>query len=184
MSNTATSAGTELAAIIVSNAVESYAGKAAGGAAGLIVQPVVWAATGTTPDAGDMTAYLAGGIGGLISVPAAIPGIATGIVKAMVDDHTAGLVELVKADEPAYARNGIRPVGDYGFWASDNIIQAAHIAMDGGVVWKSHDVWVYVTDGKGRLVCDYRPMKSDDTMGPILPLQRGPNGKFNYKSYR
>ncbi len=193
MSSAAKGTGTKIAAISVGKVVGKIAAnkgagpiaaKALGSGAGFIVTPVVWAATGHNPDAGDVTGWLATAGGGLAGGAWFLPGMAVGAWKGYVDDVVAEGVEKVKADEPSHARAGIKPVGAYGFFASDNIIQAANIAADGGVVWKSHGVWVYITDGTGALIADYRPGKFDEGYQPALPLVSDSRGRFNTQSIR
>ena len=142
--------------------------------AGLAVQPVVWIATGSTPDAADSFLYGVG-IGGvalggglIISIPAAV----TGVVKGLVDDHTQGLVDEAKADERSEVRNCIYPVGDYSFWASGGFIQATTIASYGGTVWQHpNGAWCFIRDSNRRLVCDFEPRRATRVFGPNLPLR-------------
>lgn len=171
--NSATNAVSTVAAI----AVEAAIGGARGSVAGLAVQPVVWVVTDTVPDAGDAFTYVATGIGGLVSLGWAVPGIVTGVIKAAVDDHTQTLVDEAKQDEPGHVRAGMYPLGDYSFWASGGHIQAMTIATAGGVVWQHpNGAYIFVKDANDLLVCDYRPQRSQRIYRPLLPLQRAGNG--------
>ncbi len=173
--NSVTGIGTEVAAQSVSKAVGRVAGATKGSAAGLIVQPVVWVATDTAPDAGDSFLYGVGVAATLAgSALLAGAGFVTGMIKAAVDDHTQSLVDEAKLDEPKEVRGGIFPLGDYDFWASDNDIQAMTIASYGGVVWKhKNGALCFIRDAKGRLVCDYDPKSWVAQYRPLLPLKKG-----------
>ncbi|MBS8225078.1 hypothetical protein [Vannielia litorea] len=153
-----------------------------GGVAGLVVQPAVWIATGTGPDAGDTVIYGAGVAGVVAGAIMAVPAIVTGVVKAAVDDHTATLVEEVRQKEPAEFRASILGTDDYSYWASNNHITAMTIAAAGGVAWKDKNgVYCFVRDAKGRLVCDYRPKSYEALYFPMLPLTKVGNGfKWSY----
>lgn len=171
--NSVTNASSTVAAIAIDTAI----GGVRGTVAGLAVQPIVWLATDTAPDAGDAFTYIATGIGGMISLAASIPGIVVGTVKAAVDDHTQSLVDEAKQDEPGHARGCMYPLGDYSFWASGGHIQAMTIASAGGVVWQHpNGAYIFIKDANDLLVCDYRPRRSQRTYRPILPLQRVGNG--------
>ncbi|MGR3795570.1 hypothetical protein [Vannielia sp. SX4] len=153
-----------------------------GGVAGLLVQPAVWIATGTGPDAGDAFIYGTGAAGVVAGAILAVPAMVTGVVKAAVDDHTASLVAEVKAKEPERYRNGIYPVDDYSFFASGGHIQAMTIAAAGGVAWQDENgVYCFIKDANERLVCDYRPKSYKKLYYPELPLTKVGNGfKWNY----
>jgi len=184
--NSVTNIGVTVGAESVTRAVGKVAGSTKGSAAGLIVQPVVWVATGTAPDAGDGFLYGVGVVAALAgSALLAGAGAVTGIIKAAVDDHTQSLVDEAKLDEPAYARDGIFPLGDYSFWASDNEIQAMTIASYGGVVWKhKNGALCFIRDAKGHLVCDYEPKSWVKQYRPQLPLKAGSKGrvKWDYRT--
>ncbi len=153
-----------------------------GGVAGLVVQPAVWIATGTGPDAGDAVIYGTGVAGVVAGAIVAVPAILTGVVKAAVDDHTATLVEEVRQGEPAEFRQAILGTDDYSFWASNNHITAMTIAAAGGVAWKAKNgAYCFIRDAKGHLVCDYRPKAYESLYYPMLPLTKVGNGfKWSY----
>ncbi|MDG1873809.1 MAG: hypothetical protein P8J27_07850 [Mariniblastus sp.] len=158
-----------------------------GGVAGLVIQPAVWVATGSGPDAGDAFIYSTGVVGAFVGAIVAVPAILTGVVKAAVDDHTGMLVAEAKKDELARYRNGIYAIGDYSFMASGGHIQAMAIAGAGGVVWQHpNGVHLFIKDATGRLVCDFQPKRYTKIYAPLLPLQRVGNGvrwtqRFNSK---
>ncbi len=180
--NSVTNIGVTVAAESVTRVVGKAAGAAKGSAAGLVVQPVVWVATGTAPDAGDSFLYGVGAAAALVgSALLAGAGVVTGIIKAAVDDHTQSLVDEAKLDEPKYARDGIFPLGDYSFWASDNEIQAYTIASFGGVVWKhKNGALCFIRDAKGHLVSDYDPVGWKRQYRPQLPLKAGTKGRVQW----
>lgn len=148
-----------------------------GGVAGLVIQPAVWIATGSGPDAADTFIYGTGVAGVVAGAILTVPAIVTGVVKAAVDDHTATLVEEVKQGEPARYRDGIHPVDDYSFFASGGHIQAMTIAAAGGVAWEANNgVYCFIRDANEKLVCDYRPASCRRLYAPLLPIQKVGNG--------
>ncbi|QDC09126.1 hypothetical protein FHY55_07675 [Oceanicola sp. D3] len=148
-----------------------------GGVAGLVVQPAVWIATGSGPDAGDTVIYGAGVAGVVAGAILAVPAMVTGVVKAAVDDHTATLVDEVRKEEPEKYRQAILGTDDYSYWASNNHITAMTIAAAGGVAWKAKNgVYCFIRDAKGHLVCDYRPKSYESLYFPMLPLKKVGNG--------
>lgn len=175
--NSATNVGVTVAAFSVEYALEgkiSMAGGALskGGAAGLLVQPVVWAVTGNGPDAGDAFIYGAGVAGAFAGAILAIPAMATGVVKAGMDDYVGGLVEQARQDEPAEVRGGIYGTDDYGFWAANNSITAMQIASKGGVAWKHpNGAYCFIKDASDTLICDFRPAKYTEIFRPVIPLK-------------
>ena len=181
-SNSVQNAGVEVAAQVVERAL----GGAVGRAGGLVVQPAVWVATGTAPDAADAMLYGAGAAGTLAS--SAIlsgAGLVVGVFKAFMDDRIQTLVNEAKRDEPSVYRGGIAPLGDYSFWASDNHIQAMTIAAAGGVAWKHRNgALMFIRDANGRLVCDYTPRSAVEIYRPELPLQSGGNGGVRWSHRR
>ncbi|MCR9157851.1 MAG: hypothetical protein NXH80_11430 [Rhodobacteraceae bacterium] len=166
-----------VAAFCVEYAIEgkiSMAGGALskGGAAGLLVQPVVWAVTGNGPDAGDAFIYGAGVVGAFAGAILAIPAMATGVVKAGMDDYVGGLVDQARKDEPSEVRGGIFGTDDYGFWAANNSITAMTIASKGGVAWKHPGgAYCFIKDASDTLICDFRPSKYTEIYRPVLPLK-------------
>ena len=154
-------------------AVERAIGGVRGGVAGLVVQPVVWAATGSGPDAGDAFIYGVGAAGAFAGWILAAPAAVTGVIKAAIDDHTASLVAEARLDEPEAVRNGINCVDEYSFAASGGYIQAMTIASYGGVTWKHpNGVWLFIKDANDLPVCDYVPRRYSEICRPVIPLQR------------
>lgn len=173
-SNTATNAGVEVAAFSVSRAL---GGGVRGGVAGLVVQPVVWAVTGNGPDAADSFIYGMGAIGVAAGAILAIPAAVTGVVKALVDDHTQELVARAKLDEPLAVRGGIFCVDEFSFAASGGHIQSMTIASSGGVAWQHpNGVYLFLRDAAGLPVCDYRPRSFTRIYKPLIPLQPAGDG--------
>lgn len=178
--NSAQNAAVEIAAFSVSKALGAGV---KGGLAGLVVQPVVWAATGSGPDAGDAFIYGTGAVGVFAGAIVAVPAIVTGVVKAAVDDHTASLLAVARGEEPAAYREGIDSIDNFNFWASSNHNYAMHIAGKGGVVWRHRNgVYCYIRDGKGRLICDYEPTSWVEIFHPVLPLKPVGDGvRFSWR---
>lgn len=177
--NSAQNAAVEVAAFSVGRAL---GGGLRGGVAGLVVQPVVWAVTGSGPDAGDTVVYGTGVAGVFAGAIVAVPALITGIIKAAVDDHTASLVAEAKQDEPREVRQGIFAVDDYSFAAGGGHIQAMTIASFGGVVWQHpNGVYLFMKDASGRAVCDFEPRAWTKKYAPRLPLQLGSNGRVNWR---
>jgi hypothetical protein len=144
---------------------------AAGGLAGALVQPAVWVLGGRAPQPGDIELW---GLGTAVSLAGGAIGsvatIATGVVKALVEDHEDGIIAQAVAQEPATYRPFIRSVRNYGM--SGRGIVAMTIANHGGVTWRvGPATWVYITDATGKLVCDYRPAHAIEIYGPDLPLR-------------
>jgi hypothetical protein len=169
--------GGELASVGAEKAVAGTAGKVLG----KVVQPAIWiidnAATGSTPDAVDVGLY------GLSFAAPLIAGAAlvTGVVKAIVDDDTERRVKQAAASEPESHRPYIKSTLKYGW--SGQTINAQVIASEGGTAWLGPSgVWVYITDAKGRLVCDYKPNVAKQIYQPVLPLSPTGNGKFRWHS--
>ena len=183
-SNTAQTVATEIAAEVVSDAVRMVGGAARGTVAGALVQPAVWAFTDTSPDAGDVFSYTVSTIGGIVGRAAgAAPGLVLGLFKALVDDTTAALVEEARQDEDPKYRPGIFGVGDRGFWASGNAQSCWAVAMSGGVAWQHpNGAYLFIRDGKGRMVCDFRPRVWTRRYTPKLPLRTAANGKIEWET--
>ncbi len=166
--NSATNAAVTVAAFAVERAI----GGARGSVAGLAVQPVVWAVTGTGPDAGDAFIYGVGAAGAAAGWILVVPATITGIVKAAVDDYVGGLVAEAKQDEPAAVRGGIFGTDDYGFWSSNNHITAMTIASYGGVAWQHpNGAYLFIKDATGTPICDYHPQSYQQLYRPVLPLR-------------
>ncbi len=150
------------------------------GSFGALVTPATWALNyateGATPSAVDVGIYGAG----FINAPAAI---ATGTVKAVVDDDLNRKLEIARSKEPAKYRPFIRLC--YNYASSSPQINAMTIASKGGTAWKAKsDVWVYLTDARGLLVADYNPVSFIQVYKPKLPLVKGRNGRFNWEVTR
>ena len=178
-SNSATNAGVEVAAFSVAKAL---GGGVRGGAAGLVVQPVVWAVTGNGPDAADAFIYGTGAVGVVAGAIVAAPAIVTGVLKNAVDDWNDSLLAEARADEPRAVRGGVTKADDFSFFASMNHIQAMTIASKGGVCWQHpNGVYCYLEDADGFAVCDYLPRRWKCLYRPNLPLTR--NGSTVNWSY-
>jgi hypothetical protein len=146
-------------------------GKVVGGVAGAVVQPAVWYLSGKGPQPGDIELWglgiLASAVGGAIGSGA---GIATGLVKAWVEDEEDAEIKKAVAWEPEKYRPFITSVRDYG--RSGRGILAMTIANHGGVAWRvGRSTWVYIRDAKGRMVCDYQPAYALQIYAPVLPLR-------------
>lgn len=166
--NSTTNAAVTVAAFVVEKAI----GGTRGSVAGLAVQPVVWAVTGTGPDAGDAFIYGVGAAGAAAGWILVVPATITGIVKAAVDDYVGGLVHEAKQDEPDAVRGGIYGTDDYGFWASNNHITAMTIASYGGVAWQHpNGAYLFIKDASDTLICDYHPKSYKKLYRPVLPLK-------------
>ncbi len=146
-----------------------------GNVAGLLVQPAVWAITGSGPDAGDAFIYGTSVAGAAAGWVLAVPALAAGGVKAVVDDYVSGLVGEARSCEPEAVRGGIVGIDEYGFWAANNEIWAMHIASKGGVVWKHpNGAYCYIRDATKAPICYYKPQKYSKIFRPVIPLK--PNG--------
>jgi hypothetical protein len=175
--NSATNAAVTVAAFSVEYAIEGRismaGGLSRGGAAGLVVQPVVWAVTGNGPDAADAFIYGVGAAGAMAGWILAVPASVTGIIKAAVDDYVGGLVAEAKQDEPEAVRGGIYGTDDYGFWSANNHITAMTIASYGGVAWQHRNgAYLFIKDASDTLVCDYHPRSYQRIYRPVIPLRR------------
>lgn len=170
VSNSVQNVGTEVAAKVVERALGAGV---RGSVAGLLVQPAVWIATDTRPNAADALIYGAGAIGTFAGAMVAVPALVTGVIKAGVDDHIQSLVDQAKSDEPATYRDAIYSVDKFDFFNQASSIQAMKIASYGGVVWQHpNGVYVFIMDKNRRLVCDYEPAKWKRLYAPELPLRR------------
>jgi hypothetical protein len=141
------------------------------GLVGALVQPAVWILSGKAPQPGDIPLW---GLGTAVSLLGGAIGsgatMVTGIIKAAVEDNEDKMIAAAIQREPEKYRPFITSVRNYG--ASGRGIVAMTIASHGGVTWRvAPSTWVYITDAKGRLVCDYRPAFSFETYGPVLPLR-------------
>lgn len=157
--------------------------KVAGRVAGAFVQPAVGAldhaANDTGPDGLDVGLYALGLLGSFVGIAAA----GTGIVKSLVDDDTRRRLEQARACERSGARRFVLACIDYGYAGQG--INAMNVAQDGGTAWRHpNSLWVYITDAKGRLVCDYKPEVATEIYQPILPLRPVGDGKFRWHSLR
>lgn len=168
-SNSATNALVEVAAFSVSRALGDGL---RGGVAGLAVQPITWAVTGNGPDAADAFIYGSSAVGAVAGMLVAAPGIVTGIVKNLIDDHNDTLLEEVRADEPRAVRNGITKADNFSFFANMNRAQAGIIAGKGGVCWQHpNGLYCYLEDSEGLPVCDYMPQVWKALYKPYMPLR-------------
>lgn len=177
-SNTMQGVGVEVAAKVVERVA---GGGLRGSAVGLLVQPAVWAATGTAPDAADVFLYGTGAAGVVAGATVAVPALLVGMLKGYMDDRTQTLVDEAKLSEPALYRDGIQPLGNFGFWANDNSTQAAVIASYGGVAWQHpNGALCFIRDANGRLVSDYEPAAFTWVYCPELPLVAAGNGRVRW----
>ena len=152
--------------------------KVAGKIAGAVVQPAVWvldfAANDAPPDGTDVSLW---GLS-LVSGPVGWAAAATGILKGAVDDRTRHLLEQARAAEPQERRKFMSACADYG-WSGQGI-NAQTIASKGGTAWEHpNGLWVYITDARGLLVCDYRPVVARKIYQPLLPLR--PAGRESFR---
>jgi hypothetical protein len=164
--NTTESVMTTLAAMDVEDCVGRAYGSAAGKLAGVAVQPAVWIFSGTETDAADWAIWAGGVVSGAASA-------VTGVVKAWVDGEVELAAKQVAMNEPADKREGIRSATEYGFFEKGPAISSTKIANAGGTTWTiDGQFWVYIVDGKGRLVPDYSPAKATMIRQPEHPLKR------------
>jgi hypothetical protein len=182
-SNTGKSAGQTIVSITLTEGLKK-AGKAAlGNTVGALVEPAVWVLSGKPPQPGDVALWGGGTVVGLLGGPIGTAAVAiTGLVKGLVEDHEDGEVAAAVAKEPEQFRPFIKSVRNYG--ASGRGIVAMTVANHGGVTWRvGRATWVYITDAKGRLVCDYRPAFAYSIYGPELPLRivGRDGGKIQYR---
>lgn len=149
---------------------------------GSLVTPASWALNyadqGKMPDTTDVGIYgtsLAGGLAG----PAAI---ATGIVKAVVDDDMERRLREVRQAEQVKYRGFIKPC--YTYSSAPPLISAMKIANSGGTAWlHPNGLWVYITDANGFLVVDFKPNIAIKTYRPKLPLTPAKNGGYLWDSF-
>lgn len=192
MGNAQTSASVTIASMAAGDiarrtAARSLGAQAAGrvgGVAGLIVQPAVWVVTGTTPDALDGAIYTAGAIGTAIGVAAlGIAAAAVDFVRGGVNDEIARRLENVRRSEPRRYRPFILPASRYSAFGPGGSEPGA-IGGDGGTAWKHPSgMWVYITDARGRLICDYEPRMATEIIRPIQPLSTR-NGAVRWERTR
>lgn len=141
--------------------------------AGNIITPAVWAlnyaAKGSTPNEIDLSIYGLGFLNGPV-------GIAMGLVKAYMDDDIAQKVEEIKLRQSAKYRDYIFPVQSYRNFPP--FIVALKVAEHGGTAWQGHnEQWVFVTDSRGIMVSDYKPVGAVKVIRPVYPFVED-NGKF------
>ena len=149
--------------------------------AGKLLTPAVWAvnyaANGKIPDKIDVGLFGTGLLGGAAG-PASI---ATGIVKAVVDDDMNQRLKIVRNSEKPEFRSGIQPA--YHFSLSPPAINAMTIASMGGTAWQhTNGLWVYITDKSNLLVPNFQPQKFIKIYKPVWPLQPMGGGKFRFTS--
>ncbi|MCA9061589.1 MAG: hypothetical protein KDA96_00940 [Planctomycetaceae bacterium] len=175
--NTASNTVAFVGAVGVEEILKNSGKAAAGKIGGILVQPAVWVVTGSTPDAADGFLYGVGVVSTIVG--STIGGVAagvTGIVKGLVDDETDRQLEGVRLQEPQKYRQFIQATVRYSSFAGQTI-NAMTIASKGGTAWRhKNGLWVYVTDAKGRLICNYQPKSSIEIYQPILPLERSGDG--------
>jgi hypothetical protein len=158
-----------------------------GGLAGALVQPAVWVLSGRAPQPGDIPLWLLGTGASLVAgTVGSAASIVTGLVKAAVEDHEDREIAAAVRNEPEKYRPFIKSVRNYG--ASGRGIVAMTIANEGGVTWRvGRATWVYITDARDRLVCDYRPAFAYEIYGPELPLRivgrRAGKVQFRWRIY-
>ena len=148
------------------------------GVTSAFVSPAIWVISGEAPDAVDIGLWgmgLAGGIAGAA-------GMATSVLKSYVDDDIHKRVLAIRHVEgPPYAKF-INSTVKYSSWAGDGI-NAMSVAAAGGTAWETRGIWVYVTDARGKLVCDYEPKVANTVYGPLLPLRPVSDG-FRWRKRR
>lgn len=121
---------------------------------------------------------------GLLGGAAGVAGTVTGVVKSIVDDSIHRDLAEVKAVEDKLVVSGIKSTTDYSKLAGASI-NAQQIANRGGTAWQHpNGIWVYLMDGKGRLVCDYEPRVAKTILQPLLPLRPTGNGEFKWTARR
>lgn len=145
--------------------------------AGALVTPATWAlnyaAEGSKPGVIDVGIWLSG----FFSAPASI---ATGVIKAFVDDDINQKLALVQSKEPAQYSKFIKACYNYGM--AGPAINAMNIANQGGTAWiTSVGLWVYITDANGHLVADYKPAEFHTLYQPKKPYKARPSGGFDWK---
>lgn len=145
--------------------------------AGALVTPATWAvnhlADGSTPNAVDIGIWMSG----FLSAPASI---ATGFIKALVDDDIGRKLALVQAKEPPKYARFIKACYNYGM-ASPSI-NAMTIANRGGTAWiTSVGLWVYITDARDNLVADYQPQEFTSMYRPRKPYKERSSGGFDWE---
>jgi hypothetical protein len=148
--------------------------------AGKFLTPAVWAlnyaVNGKKPDNVDLGLYGVGLMGGSAG-PAAI---ATGIVKAAVDDDMEHRLKIARLSEDVKYRPTIFPCYHYG--TAPPQINAMTIASSGGTAWQHpNGLWVYIlfNNGKELLhVPNFKPNKAIQVYQPVWPLQPKGEGRF------
>lgn len=163
LERTGEAAGARLAA--------ELAGKVIGKTAAALVDPAIWIASGNAPDGVDFALWSTGLFGGMVAYAAA----GVGVIKAIVDDDIDVRLKQAAGCEPTRYRPFIKAAAKFGM--SGETINALSIAAGGGTVWRHpNGLWVFITDAKGRLVCDYQPAVANEVLQPILPLRWNGNG--------
>lgn len=147
--------------------------------AGKLLTPAVWATNyavnGKIPDKVDLGFFGTGLFGGAAG-PASI---ATGIVKAVVDDDLEQKLKLVRQSEKPEFRKYIKAT--YHYASAPAGINAMTIASMGGTAWQHpNGLWVYLTDERNLLVPNFKPQKSVKVYRPVWPLQSMGGGKFRF----
>lgn len=164
----------ELVGDICSVSLE-LAGKAG---ASKLVSPAIWVLTGEAPDSVDLGLWGMGLAGGLVG----LAGMATGALKAVIDDDVNRRVRAIQQVEGQPYSEFIKSTLKFG--VAGATINAQNVARSGGTTWFAHDVWVYITDAKGRLVCDYQPKIAQTILQPLLPLRPTGDGGFRWATKR
>ncbi len=147
--------------------------------AGKLLTPAVWAlnysVNGKSPDKIDVGLYGFGLMGG----PAVPASIATGVVKAMVDDDMEHRLKAIRASESPEYSPFIAPC--YHFNTSPPQINAMTIASIGGTAWQHpNGLWVYIIDRNKRHVPNFQPRRSVQVYQPVWPLKPLGSGRFRY----
>lgn len=145
--------------------------------AGVLVTPATWAVNhivdGSKPSVTDVGICIAG----FFSAPASI---ATGFVKAIVDDDINRKLSLVQAKEPSQYASFIKACYNYG--SASPSINAMTIANRGGTAWiTSVGLWVYITDADDHLVADYEPREYVSMYRPKKPYRAKASGGFDWE---
>lgn len=147
--------------------------------AGKVLTPVVWslnyAVNGVTPDKVDVSLFGVGLLGGA----AAPASIATGIVKAVVDDDINHRLKVAHNSEKIEMRSHIRPC--YHFGVAPPQINAMKIASMGGTAWQHpNGLWLYITDARNHHIPNFKPKSAVQIYQPVWPLQSKGDGKFKF----
>jgi len=145
--------------------------------AGALITPATWALNhatdGSTPSAVDVGIWGAG----FFAAPAAI---ATGIIKAFVDDDINRKLAQIQSKEPQQYAKFIKAC--YNYEMAPPSVNAMTIASRGGTAWvTSVGLWVYITDARNNLVADYQPQEYTSIYRPRKPYRERTGGRFDWE---